>query len=281
MDKSLRKIAAVKFSSNLSSLAYYGLAIVLVALFIETFAIWQWFVRILPSWGAKGLPVAFLGAVFLALFILNHRTIKLSQPHSKIMLGSGLVLAIVALFLCDPQFPAKRIHVAEYVLISIILRRAICTHVGGTELIIYSGLLSALLGVHDELIQGLHPDRTFGLRDILVNAIAGAGGALIGGALGLFVSHQPNSLDGGPRISWTAGLVALGLILFLIILPFYRDFVIPWWALSPLLTAGAIWCVQESSWSGKFLHPYSVAVWLALTTTLYLVIANETPLVFH
>ena len=44
-------------------------------------------------------------------------------------------------------------------------------------------LIATLLGVHDELVQGLHAQRTFGILDIVANGLGAAAGALA--ALGM------------------------------------------------------------------------------------------------
>ncbi len=276
-----------------SGLAFYGLAFILMALFIQTVPVWQWLAKTLPTWAAVALPGAVLALLVAAVcvFVLRDRT-RRAEINWRLF-GGGILLCVAALLLTDPAFPAKRIHSAEYLALALIIRRAAAARVHGIELVVYSAILTALLGIHDELIQGLHPDRGFGLRDIGVNATAGLGGSLIGAALGLFESPSPSdhASDSVPRptphpsISPSVLAIIAGLALFLFALPAFHDIPIPWWTVAPLLMGGALWCgalkPQVPPRAGGAAHPYLIAVWLALITPVYVLIANVTPLVFH
>jgi len=256
-----------------------------MALFIQTVPLWQWLAKTLPPWAVVALPGAVLGLLVAAVCVSVLRDRTRRGAIDWRLFSGGVLLCVAALLLSDPAFPAKRIHSAEYLALALVIRRAAAARVHGIELIFYSTVLTTLLGIHDELIQGLHPDRGFGLRDIGVNATAGFGGSLIGSALGLFESPSPTGVasDSVPRPSispWVLAIVA-GLALFLFALPAFRDAPIPWWTVAPLLMAGALWCGALKPPSGDATHPYPIAVGFALTTPVYVVLANVTSLVFH
>ncbi len=272
-----------------SGLAFYGLALILMALFIQTVPVWQWLAKTLPTWATVALPAVVLGLLLGALGLTVLRDRDRRAAINWRLFGGGILLCIVALLLSDPAFPAKRIHSAEYLALALVIRRAASARVHGIELVVYATVLTVLLGIHDELIQGLHPDRGFGLRDIGVNATAGLGGSLIGAALGLIESPSPASAasDSVPRTSISPPVLAIvaGLALLLIALPAFRDVLIPWWTVAPLLMGGALWCgalkPQVPPRAGDATHPYPIAVVFALITPVYVVLANVTPLVFH
>ena len=106
------------------------------------------------------------------------------------LLGGAVVAASIGLLLTDPQYPAKRIHIAKYVAVAWLVYLGLGGRLGGPRRALATLLIAALLGVHDELIQGLHPDRSFGIRDIVANGFGAAAGALIALAV-TRVLHTP------------------------------------------------------------------------------------------
>ena len=80
-----------------------------------------------------------------------------------LLLGGSAAVATFGLMLTDPQFPAKRIHVAEYIAVAWLVYRGLGGRLGAPRRAAAAALIASLLGVHDELIQGLHPRRTFGV----------------------------------------------------------------------------------------------------------------------
>jgi hypothetical protein len=258
-----------------SGLLSYALAGLLVGLFIQTFEAWRW----LTATAGPGLAAVLAPGLLVALLLTlaGWAALGRRRPVATWPVIAGSILALIALWLCDPEFPAKRIHVAEYVLLSLVVRRGVAFDVQGGRLTILSALITALFGFHDELAQGLHPDRSFALVDVGVNALSAFAGALIAQGLGLFAGRRTVAADAAP----VAGLiaVAVGLAFLAVALSDYRDQPIPWWTMTPILAAGALWFFDNRS--SATLPAISVAVWLALMAPLYPVLANVTPLVFH
>ena len=87
------------------------------------------------------------------------------------------VIIIYAIVSCEPN-PNKHIHLPEYVLMTWILSAAISPDYKGKGMLILVFLCSSLLGIVDELQQGIHPHCHYGLWDMGLNSIASVTGIL-------------------------------------------------------------------------------------------------------
>jgi hypothetical protein len=257
------------------SIPYYVASVALVGAAIETIELWRWLNSTLGADGAHLVPVVLLAVLVAALLAAARRG---ARPVQVVALAVGIAAAAAALALPDAQFPAKRVHVAEYVAISLVVRRAVSFHARGGTLTLFTVVIGLLLGVHDELVQGLHPDRTFALADIATNGAGALAGGLIGSGLRLFEdgAEAKAEAEGFPP-----GLALLGggVLLLVVALPWFRDADVPWWTVTPVLAGGLAWMQWNSR--RRLGDPASVAAWLALTTASYPAIANGTTLVFH
>jgi hypothetical protein len=220
---------------------------------------------------APGLLAFLLVALMAWARVLRRQTIR-AWP-----VAGGLILALAALSLADPQFPAKRIHVAEYVLLSLVIRYGVAAEADGVRLTVLSAIITALFGLHDELAQGLHPARSFGRMDVVVNGLSGLAGALLAHGLNIAPGRKTMASSTIPALS-AVGVIA-GVVFLAVAVGAYRDQFIPWWTMTPVLAAGAFWFFDQRS--AVTTTPVSVAVWLALLIPIYPVLANVTPLVFH
>ncbi len=127
---------------------------------------------------------------------------------------------------------------------------------------------AALLGVHEELIQGLLPDRTYGVADIAANAVGAGAGSLMAHGMALFeerADRGPDTLD-IPRFE--AAALALGVALLAAGLPAFRDGLVPGWLLTPVLAAGALFAARTGGWRGGPGDPVSWLGWLCISTAL-------------
>ncbi|MEE4166664.1 MAG: VanZ family protein, partial [Desulfocapsaceae bacterium] len=165
----------------------YSCSILLVLAYLNMFPVVRYIVK---TWGTTPvlvLPILITISALIAisLLLLRARRVRRVQPDiAPIMIGTAICLA--ALFIPDPEAPIKRIHVIEYMILSLLIRYTMSIRLQGASLLVYSIFFTSLLGVHDELLQGLHPLRTYGTRDILVNAVASAGGGFIWHGFRLF-----------------------------------------------------------------------------------------------
>ncbi len=259
----------------------FVLAMFLTVAYVETFALWRWLGTLVSPAAASAVPFVVTGLVLAAAvgmgFIIRRRNIRVQW--GVVLLG--IAIAVVSLFLSDPRFPAKRIHIVEYGVLAIVVRHAFSYRLGGAQLLWASVVVTALLGCHEELLQGLHPLRTFGPGDISRNAAAALAGGLIGHGLCLFQKQARGREDVSPTLSLETVAVLLGAGLLLLSLAAFRSDWIPWWTMAPLLAAGAVWVRRFGAWTGGFLHPIALGFWLCQSMSLYPLISNVSPLVLH
>jgi len=164
------------------TLVLHLLAAAAVAGYASSFEIWRW----LAAFGgptAAYLPFAL--AAVAGVGLIGATAVRRRTGHAVgwRWMAMALALALAGFWLADPQFPAKRIHVPQYFLIGLLMRAALASAEGGWQRTLGAILLGALYGIHDEFLQGLLPERTYGLADIVTNALGAASGALAGHAL--------------------------------------------------------------------------------------------------
>ena len=264
----------------------YPVAALLVIAYVNTFELWALLVRSIGPEQAALVPFATLaaGLGLTVWWIILRRGVIGMRP---VLLVMALALALLGLALTDPAYPAKRIHVPQYLLLALVLRRALSDHVGGTALTAATMVVTLIFGIHDEMLQGLHPSRTYGLRDIVVNGTAGASGALAAAGIGLWRgSSDPLHLP--VWIGAALAVQAVALIFLVMTLMRYVgvnpvDAPPPAWAGAPLAIGGiALMALFRSgSPSPGARHIRMVIAWTTLPLALYPVIPHVTPLVFH
>ena len=233
-------------SNSRTAVAGYMLCCALVPLYVSLFPLWKYLSVLL---GRRADQVfAYLPLVLLLLFLAAAAAIRLQfikkvAPVAAAPLAGGLLICLLSLLVPDPGFPVKRIHVAEYAALSLVARYAMSSRLSGRPLLFYSVCFAASLGIHDEFLQGLHPARTYGLRDMTVNALGSLGGGLIWHGLNLF-SAGPTGTDaatdpvaGGPVDRLYLGW--LGAATLMLAGPAYRfkGYPVELWTTLPLLAA--------------------------------------------
>jgi VanZ family protein len=77
------------------------------------------------------------------------------------------------------QFPAERLHLLEYGLVGVLLFRALALDLPCNRAYLASFCLTVVIGVGDETIQWVLPQRFFELKDIQLNAVSAALGLLL------------------------------------------------------------------------------------------------------
>ena len=230
------------------------------------------------------LSVLVAGAVILAGFRLRIRKNGTRIGWLWLGLGSGLVL--VALWLPDGRFPAKRFHVVEYLLLSLTVRAAMSRHLQGQDLPLFSWLATAILGMHDELLQGIHPLRTYGLADMGVNALSAAAGSLFWHGMRLFhrrADSRPKNATShrllqGVYLAW----LSFALLAMAVPLAWYRDSLLPFWPLMPLAAALCFWLLYRGELASPPQgHGILVVSWFSFPMLLYPVLINGSSYSFH
>ena len=231
-------------STGLCLLHHLGCGLVVVA-FVHFFGLYQLiserlgkeFIAVSPFL----LPILLLAALFLA----RRTTSRQWPPLKRRPVLLGLCCCFVALALPDPEIAVKRIHVVEYLLLSLYVRYTLSFRLAGIPLLIFSCLLAGLYGVHDELLQGLHPSRTYGLRDMLVNAVAALGGCLLWHGLAIFSRNSSDHRAENGSLSLGQGFYLAGLTISIpamaVPLVVHRNEALPFWPFLPLAAAMIVW----------------------------------------
>jgi len=107
--------------------------------------------------------VIIIGIVYTLYGFLKHRNFT----HLLYLIPSAMIAYIIIRY--EPN-PNKHIHIPEYVLMSWLLYTALSIDYQGKGIFILIFICGSLLGVVDELEQGLHPKRFYGWSDMVVNS---------------------------------------------------------------------------------------------------------------
>jgi len=222
---------------------FHVLALFLVVAYVNTFVLWREIGNIFGRGVRDGMPFIVVGVLVLGLAV--YLGIMSRGGRASVAwrwLAAAAILAVVGLASTDPAFPAKRIHVPQYVILAIVLCFSIraADRTGLTLLFIF--FAATAYGVHDEFLQGLHPRRSFGLRDMFVNACGAGAGTLLFRALtpgrrALPFSVMPGSLRRSLIVVFAMAIG--GVFLFANAGTAYRVDILPYWTVLPAL-AGAL-----------------------------------------
>jgi hypothetical protein len=177
--------------SGMYLLLLYLLCGVVVLIYLNTFPLWAWlYGKIGPGLLMSALPLIALSLVILFLFIRLRRDGGSGTRPNAIIFATGIFVALIGLLLPEQGNPVKQIHVAQYIAFAILVRFVLAHRLSGTRLTFFSALVTLLYGTHDEMLQGLHSLRYYGLRDILVNGTSGISGALLGHGVGMIGNRR-------------------------------------------------------------------------------------------
>jgi len=270
-----------RHNATVKSVSGYLLSLLLVPVYVSMFPVWQLVNAHVPGDMIAGLPIVLTLAVLLALCLIfyKRRGRTSTGPLSRTALFTGIGLCCIALLLPEAHLPAKKIHVVEYLFLSLVVRFAMSPYLHGHALLICSACFTALLGVHDEFLQGLHPARTYGLSDMLVNSLSGCGGSLIWHACALF--RRDVTPDSSGRAASGVNLIPLYLLwllagLLALVVPayWYRSATIPLWTTLPLVGAAAGAGLWLDRFPPAWRHGIIAAGAISLPLTLYPFLTN-------
>ncbi len=142
-------------------------------------------------------------------------------------------------------------------LLSLLIRYIMSVRLQGNPLLIFSILFASLLGVHDELLQGLHPLRTYGIRDIVVNALGSAGGGLIWYGFRLFEQTGQTESRTGHSPGFTYFYLAwllCSVVTFFLPLYSFREKTLPLWPAGPLIISLILFTAAAQKFVPRFDH---------------------------
>ena len=221
---------------------WLGASVVLMLVFVNSFSIWAYLYRVVALRYLVVLPFVITAGCIIALLLKRS---SVPQPREIAWVAAAVVVAAIGLLLPDAQVLAKRIHIPEYIILALVVRKALSFHVNGYALLLWTGLIGSVLGVHDELLQGLHPQRYYGLRDMTVNVFGVASGTMLGHGLRLFESLPRN----GTSVVWNRGIVTgvlvftVAILVLVLSIGSYRGESAPGWTIVPIVVAATVWNV--------------------------------------
>lgn len=228
-------------------------------------------------WAPLILPPVVLFYFLLKAFS-NHSIRKKQVKWRWVIVG--ILFCVFALFIPDPAIAVKKIHVTEYLILSLLARYTISHNYSCGKLFLFAFLFTTLLGIHDEFLQGIHPSRTYGLRDMAVNIFSALGGSCIWHGLQLFQSDTKPEIitsTAKPRalifcyLAWLITSVA-GLAFPIV---GYLNDTIPFWPTLPLVTSLILFVFYHSTIKNSdYYHGVSVLTYTSMLFLLYLPLAH-------
>ena len=262
----------------------YPISILLVLIYLNMFPVVKYIVQ---HWGTMPvlvLPILVTVIALVVIFSLFLKTMQSTQPRARIVpIIIGIAICLAALAVPDPQAPVKRIHVIEYMLLSLLIRYIMSVRLQGIELLIFSILFASLLGIHDELLQGLHPLRTYGIRDIIVNALGSAGGGLIWHGFRLFEQTGETGNRTGHSPGFTYFYLAwlcCSVVMFFVPLYYFREKTLPLWPAGPLIISLILFTAAGQKFVPRFDHGIKAVSYASFTLLAYLIAAHLGPVSF-
>ena len=257
----------------------YLLCLLLVLVYVNMFPIWKYL-----STRFGDLFFIILPPVILGLFLGGVLFFRLTSRHAAVPIHKasvvcGVLLCCIGLLITDPDFPVKRVHVFEYAFLCLVARYGMSHFLHGLPLFFFSSSFSALLGIHDEFLQGFHPARTYGILDMGVNLLGSFGGGLIWHGLHLFSSKKQSTVGGADIyfLSW------LFVAVLLLVWPadYYRGLVVELWVALPLLAASFYYAIYRESFTRELSHGISVVAAAAVSLAIYPLLTQIPAIVFY
>ncbi len=259
--------------------AGYLLCLALVPIYVNMFPIWKYLSTLFGEDIFIYLPLVFLVLFIVCTLVIWVKAGKRTVPINKVNLALGILFCCVGLLISDPEFPVKRVHVVEYAFLCLVARYAMSHFLHGLPLLFFSVIFAGLLGIHDEFLQGLHPYRTFGLRDMGVNLLGSFGGGLIWHSLHLFSKHQTSTISSTDVcfVCW------LSVSVLMLVWPaqYYRGLVLEMWAAVPLLAAAAYYYFYRKKFSPELSHGITVLAITAIALSGYPLLTRIPGIVFY
>jgi hypothetical protein len=128
------------------------------------------------------LGEAFSPAVYVFLFFVALGIIFLFLTHRRgwksLVLLCG-ILGVTAYILPSIKYPEERVHFLEYAVLGVLLYFALRKNIQGRGVFLFIPAFVFLIGLGDEIIQGILPNRVYQFTDVLLNFFGGILGELI------------------------------------------------------------------------------------------------------
>jgi hypothetical protein len=156
---------------------------------------------------------------------------------------------IAAILISLEPNPNKQIHIPEYILMSWLVFQALALDYKGKGILALVFVISSMLGVVDELEQGIHSGRFFGWWDMIMNSASAGIGVILLSGLG---EKDDGSWDWFRGVKAHKGIVGLGLF----------------GLLGTVLACVYLFKVHEKGFFGG-VYPFWLLAWNALFAALF------------
>jgi hypothetical protein len=123
---------------------------------------------------AGKVPALIVVAVGIAYAVAVFRSQR-SLKNLLYLVPSGVIAFLIMKLVSNPN---KHVHIPEYVLMAWLLFAVLSKDYKGKGILILVFVYASMLGVVDELEQGIHPARFYGWSDMLVNSASAVIGVL-------------------------------------------------------------------------------------------------------
>lgn len=124
---------------------------------------------------ARKVPIALI-ILFGVIYILFGLMTKKSARYFGLL--SPCFIIVYAVISLEPN-PNKHIHIPEYIVMTWLLYAVFSDDYQGNGLFVFIFICSSMLGIVDELEQGIYPSRFYGWIDMCINSASSIIGALI------------------------------------------------------------------------------------------------------
>jgi len=200
-----------------SAAAWWFAVAAYTAMLPGAITVWRGLVGAFGRTGAGYVPALLISAT--AVFVVRRALVRRVEAQGWWLLATAAVICVI--LLATAALPSKRIHVPEYLLLAWMTDRALRASGGVPRQRLWVALLTATLGGIDETLQGLIPGRYFSLLDALMNAAAGAAGAMILAAASPLPAVAPRPAGSHPApvalALFLAAAAALGGVQYLVL----------------------------------------------------------------
>lgn len=127
-----------------------------------------------------------------------------------LLLPCGIIATII---ICLESNPNKHIHIPEYILMTWLLFEVIRIDYKGAGIYLLVFLSSSLLGILDEVLQGLHPGRFYGWQDMITNTTSSFIGVLTIFGLRTGGDTDWDWIDHLRKRKWSFAVVVAGILI--------------------------------------------------------------------
>jgi hypothetical protein len=130
--------------------------------------IYEALVSMVSAGVADAVPLGILVAAGIA-YVFQGIVMRRSARSIVLIVPCALVAGVMIAL--EPN-QAKHIHIPEYILVSWLVYEALRIDYSDTGIYLMVVLISLILGMADEIHQGMHPTRFYGWPDMVINSVS-------------------------------------------------------------------------------------------------------------